>query len=68
MSTARLQRITELAHKEKQSGLTVEEKEEQQRLRKEYLAAFRKNVIAQLDNTYIVDEDGNEHKLKMKED
>lgn len=68
MSSARLDRINELAHKEKQSGLSAEEKAEQQKLRKEYLAAFRANVIAQLDNTYIVDENGNEHKLKMKDE
>jgi len=67
MSTERLNRINELARKAKSEGLTEAEKEEQQRLRNEYLAAFRANVIAQLDNTYIVDENGNERKLKMRD-
>ena len=52
-------RINYLARKSKSEGLTAEEKEEQQALRKEYLAAFRKNFKAQLDAIDIVDEEGN---------
>lgn len=66
MATERLKRINELAAKEKSVGLTAEEKAEQKRLRAEYLAAFRKNVLQTLDNTYIVDPDGTEHKLQKK--
>lgn len=68
MPTERLERINELARKAKNEGLTDEEKAEQKMLRAEYLAAFRANVEAQLENTYIVDEDGNERKLKKKDD
>lgn len=66
METKRLQRINELAHKAKTEGLTEEEARERDVLRREYLAAFRKNLTAQLDNTYIVDEKGNKRKLTRK--
>ncbi len=64
----RIERINELARKAKTVGLTEEEKAEQAALRKAYLADFRKNVIAQLDNTYIQTPDGVKHKLKRKEE
>ena len=66
MATERLNRINELAKKAKEVGLTAEEKQEQARLREEYLAAFRANVIQQLDNTFIVDAEGNERPLPKK--
>lgn len=66
METERLKRINELAHKQKTEGLTEEEKAEQAKLRQEYLKAFKKNLTAQLDNTYIVDEKGNKRKLERK--
>ena len=48
-----INRINELAAKKKSVGLTEEEKIEQQALYKDYLAAFRKNFKAQLDNIDI---------------
>ena len=39
-----IKRINELANKSKTVGLTEEEKEEQQKLRQEYLAIFRGNM------------------------
>ncbi len=57
-------RINELAKKAKTVGLTEEETLERDRLRKEYVAAVRKNLVAQLDNTYVVDEKGNKHSLR----
>ena len=66
METERLKRINELAHKQKTEGLTEEEKAEQAKLRQEYLKAFKKNLTAQLDNTYIVDEKGKKRKLERK--
>ena len=62
----RLDRINELARKARTVGLTEEEKEEQQRLRAEYVAAVRKNVELQLGNTFIVEPDGTTHPLKKK--
>ena len=51
-----ISRINELARKSKTAeGLTENEKAEQQRLRQEYIRAFRKNLKAQLDNIEIVD-------------
>lgn len=52
-----IDRINELAKKKKTVGLTNEETEEQQKLYKEYLQAFRKNFKAQLENIEIVDDD-----------
>ena len=60
-------RINELAKKAKTVGLTPEETEERDRLRKEYVAAFRQTLRAQLDNTYLVDEHGNKRPLPKKQ-
>ena len=46
--------------------LTPEEEEERAKLRAEYLKAFRASFRGQLENTYLVDEDGNERKLGRK--
>ena len=66
MEKSRVDRINELAHKAKTEGLTEEETIERDRLRQEYLAAFRQNLRAQLDNTYIVDDHGNKSPLRPK--
>ena len=55
--------INELA---KKSELTEEEKEEQKKLRQEYIDEYIGSLKKQLDNTYIVDENGNKEKLKKK--
>lgn len=54
----RIKRINELARKAKAQGLTPEEKAEQKKLRQEFLAVFRMNLRAQLDNIDIEEEDG----------
>ncbi|MDR4006487.1 MAG: DUF896 domain-containing protein, partial [Agathobaculum sp.] len=41
------------------------EKKEQQELRAEYVADFRKSLKAQLDNTVVVNPDGSSYKLKQ---
>ena len=51
MDDQKISRLNALAKKARESGLTPEEKEEQQALRAEYIAAFRKNLTATLDNT-----------------
>lgn len=53
-----IDRINELAHKEKSTGLTEEEKKEQQMLRREFIANIRMNLKTQLDNIDIQQEDG----------
>ena len=66
MEQSRIERINELAHKAKAVGLTAEEEAERAVLRKEYVEAVRRNLRAQLDNTYVVDEKGNKRKLKQE--
>ena len=67
MEKSKIDRINELARKSKtEAGLTEEEKAEQFRLRREYIAEWRQATEQTLNNVYIVDEQGNEHKLKKK--
>ncbi len=51
-------RINELSKKSREIGLTPEEAREQKQLRDEYLAEFRRNLRATLENTVIEDPDG----------
>ncbi len=62
-----IKRINELAAKARAEGLTPEELVERDQLRREYIAAFRRSLTAQLDNTWIVDEYGNKRPLRKKE-
>ncbi len=59
-----LVRINELAAKKKAGTLTDAEKEEQEKLRAEYLVLFRKRLRGQLESITIVDGEGNSRKLK----
>lgn len=68
MEQSRIDRINELARKAKAVGLTEAETAERDVLRKEYLAAVRANLTAQLDNTFIQDPQGRKRKLKRKSD
>ena len=61
-------RINELARKAKAEGLTEEEKTEQAELRRRYVANIKASLMADLDNTYIMDEKGNKTKLGKKSD
>lgn len=67
MNKEKIERINFLAKKSREVGLTDEEKAEQAKLREEYVAAFKKNLRAQLDNMYILDEKGNKKKIEKKE-
>jgi uncharacterized protein YnzC (UPF0291/DUF896 family) len=53
-----IDRINELSRKKKAEGLTEEEAAEQKVLYKEYIAAWRNNVRAQLETIEFVDGDG----------
>lgn len=55
-----LKRINELAHKKKEEGLTEEETQERDRLRKEYLKNFREAMRSNIEMMQIFDKDGNE--------
>lgn len=67
MEKNKIERINELAKKQKEGILTEEEKQEQKELRQEYIDEYKRNLVSQLDNTYIMDENGNKTKLKKKE-
>ncbi|MDD3279343.1 MAG: DUF896 domain-containing protein [Lachnospiraceae bacterium] len=53
-----IERINELARKAKTVGLTASEKEEQQKLRREYIEAVKMNLRSQLDNIDVEEKDG----------
>lgn len=63
MDDKKIARINELYHKAKGEGLTPEEAEEQQNLRKEYIASVKNNLRSQLDNVVIVKPDGTSRDL-----
>ena len=59
-------RINELAAKNKAEGLTEEELVERDKLRRIYIDSYKANLVAQLENTYIVSPDGTKTKVKHK--
>ena len=64
MEQRKIDRINFLAKKSRTpEGLTEEERQEQAALRREYIDSFKRSLCMQLDNTYIVDEKGNNRKL-----
>lgn len=67
MDRKKIERINELARKKKSGKLTDEETAEQAALRHEYLAEFRENLKAMLDNTVIQEPDGTRHALKQND-
>lgn len=62
----KIKRINELYHKSKTEGLSDAEKEEQQALRKEYVANVRANLRGQLNSITIQKEDGTMENLGEK--
>lgn len=58
MDPMKLNRINELARKAKGEGLTDAEREEQAKLRQEYIALVRMNLRSQLDSIDLVEKDG----------
>lgn len=55
LSKEKIERINALARLAKTRELSVHEKKEQESLRKEYIAVFRKSFSKQLDAIEIVD-------------
>ena len=58
-----IERINFLAKKQREEGLTDEEKAEQAKLRREYIDSVVGNLRSQLDNTYVVEGD---KKIKLE--
>jgi uncharacterized protein YnzC (UPF0291/DUF896 family) len=68
LSEEKMNRINELARKAKETTLSTKEKEEQQQLRKEYLAAFRSGMRHHIEGMKVVDPNGEDvtpEKLKQ---
>lgn len=66
MIQSKIDRINELARKSRETELSEEEKLEQKKLREEYVQSFKRSLVSQLENTYIVDEKGNKTKVQKK--
>ncbi len=66
MESTKIARINQLAKKARQTGLTPQEKAEQQRLRAEYVAAFRGNLKKRLDQIEVIRPDGSRERLRSK--
>ena len=66
MTEEKIKRINALAKKQKAEGLTEEEKAEQQKLRREYIDAYKRSLISQLENTYILEPDDTKRKVTQK--
>ncbi len=67
MDQQKIDRINELARKAKTTGLTEEEHFERAKLRREYIEGYRRSLESHLENTYLVDENGNKTKLQKKD-
>ena len=67
MEKSKLDRINELAKLSKQRQLTETEKTEQKSLREEYIEQWRRSVAEVLDNTFIVEINGEKRALKKKD-
>lgn len=59
-------RINALAKKAKEGPLTPEEHEERAKLRKIYIDSVKANLVSQLENTYILQNDGTKKKVTKK--
>lgn len=60
-------KINLLAKKAKTDGLTPEETAERDRLRRIYIDSVKANLVGQLENTYVVDAQGNKRKLRSSQ-
>ena len=64
ITQATIDRINELARKSRtEAGLTEAEKEEQQKLRREYIDAYKASLRNQLEHTVVIRPDGSKQKL-----
>lgn len=68
MTKEKIDRINFLARKQRNEGLTEEEKQEQYILRREYVESFKASLVSQLENTYIVEPDGTKRKVKKSDE
>ncbi|BCN30589.1 DUF896 domain-containing protein [Anaeromicropila herbilytica] len=67
MDDLQIARINELYHKAKGEGLTPEEKEEQAKLRADYINSVRNNLRGTLNNVSLLNPDGSVTELSKKD-
>ena len=67
MNESKIERINVLYRKSQNEGLTKEEKEEQKKLRTEYVAAIRGNLKSRLNNVFLLNPDGKITDLSKKD-
>jgi uncharacterized protein YnzC (UPF0291/DUF896 family) len=60
-------RINELAKKAKTEGLTEDDLQERDKLRRIYIDNIKAGLIGQMENTYIVSPDGTKTKVTRKQ-
>ncbi len=68
MKKEEIKRMNDLYHLSQERSLSEDEYNEWSDLKQKYIADFKASLTGQLDNTYIVDEKGNKHKLQRKAD
>lgn len=68
MTKEKIDRINFLARKQKSEGLNEAEKNEQQLLRREYIESYKRSLVSQLENTYILEKDGTKRKVKRRDE
>lgn len=66
MKQKHIDRINALAKKQREEGLSETELAEQAVLRREYIDSYKRSLTAQLENTYIVDQQGNKRKVTKR--
>ena len=59
-------RINQLAKKAKSEGLSEEELQERDKLRRIYIDNIKAGLVGQMENTYIVSPDGTKTKVTRK--
>lgn len=62
----KIDRINLLARKSRSESLTEAEKDEQRKLRAEYIEAFKQSLVSQLENTTIIEPDGTRRKVRCR--
>lgn len=66
LEKSKMDRINELARKAKAEGLTAEEKNEQQILRKEYIEKFREHFTGHLKRIKFVEDLSEEELIEIQ--
>lgn len=66
MTQQELDRISEFTAIARVRELTPQEQEERAALRRKYIDSYKRSLVGQLENTYIVDEKGNKTKVERR--